>query len=193
MNNKPHYLPFVGSAYDCGINGKKVMALGYSIYGDKPQDAAPEAVQDRVRWYLDDENVAFESWMNTYTNFIRALSNQEISRGESREWWDRIMFYSYIQEPLDRSRQDPTDEQCRNAVAPFQAVLKEYLPDVILVWGKGLYAITPTLDGHKGEPIDSNGTWVYNVGGKEIRMLEMTHPSAGYSWSYWHEIIYKLL
>jgi len=103
------------------------------------------------------------------------------------------MFYSYVQEPLNGARQDPTDEQLRNAVAPFQAVLQEYLPDVVLVWGKGLYEVTPTLNGHKGEPIDGNGTWIYNIGGKEIRLLEMTHPSAGYSWSYWHDVIDKLL
>ena len=65
MINKPHYLPFVGSAYELGINGKKVMALGYSIYGNKPQDVAADALINRVEWYLDDDNVAFESWMNS--------------------------------------------------------------------------------------------------------------------------------
>jgi len=193
MYYEPHYLPFVGSSYDQGINGKKVMVLGYSIYGDKPQDTESAAVQNRVNWYLDDTNVEFEPWMNTYTHFIRALSGEEISRGDSSIWWNKILFYSYVQEPLDGVRQAPTDEQLRSAVQPFLTVLQQYLPDVVLVWGKELYEVTPTFDGHKGEPIDGNETWVYNIGGKEIRMLEMTHPSAGYSWSYWHEIIYKLL
>jgi len=187
------YLPFVGRDYAKGINGKKVMVMGYSIYGERPEDAAPTAVQDRVRMYLDDKNVPFDSWMNTYTKFIRALSGEEISRGGSSEWWNKILFYSFIQEPLTGARKDPTPEQQKAAAAPFETILKQYKPDVVIAWGKDLYNATPALGGCDGPSIDGNATWQYNIAGHKTILLDMTHPSAGYAWTYWHDIIQALL
>jgi len=185
-------LPWVGDNYDKGINGKKVMALGYSIYGNKPEDAAPEATQNRMEWYLDVEHVEFDLWMSTYTKFIRALSGEQIKRAESNDWWQKLMFYNYVQEPLTGARVVPSDEQLIASVDPFKAVLKAYLPDVILTWGKSLYQILPGFGGKKVESIDGNGVWIYNIDGHKIYVLEMTHPSVGYSWEYWHEVFEQL-
>jgi len=61
--NKPHYLPFVGSAYGLGINGKKVMALGYSIYGEflNLQDAGSELLANTSNGLYYSKN-AGRSW-----------------------------------------------------------------------------------------------------------------------------------
>lgn len=188
-------LPWVGGAYEEGIQGKKVMVLGYSLYGNKPEDSAPDALRVRVDLYCNGE---FEPWMNTYTKSFRALfGDPTIIREDCRDLFEKIVFYNYVQEPLTGARVDPTDEQLLASIVPFKAFLEEYLPDVIITWGKSLFQVLPGFEddfkGHKGTSIEGADVWIYNIGGHEITVLEMTHPSAAFSYEYWSEVIRKLL
>jgi len=196
MKNKRNYEPFRGANCEKGIEGKKIMVVGFSIYGGKDEDRKADALPIRVNMYRDD-NVPFDYWMNTYTKFIRAIKGDYIRRGGSSDTWDLLLFYNYIQEPLNGTRIPPTAQQLNDAIKPFEEMVKEFKPDIILPWGKTLYNAIPkdfpSITGKEGEPIDGNETWQYELDGKIIRMLKMTHPSAGYSWKYWHEIINKLL
>jgi len=185
-------LPWIGNNYEQGVNGKKVLALGYSIYGNTPEDASPEATRNRMERYLNVENVKFDLWMSTYTKFIRALSGEQIKRAESNEWWQKIMFYNYVQEPLTGTRVEPSDEQLIASIDPFKVVLMEYKPDVILTWGKSLFQVLPGFGGYEADPIDDNNIWVYEKDGHKIYVLEMTHPAAGYTWEYWNEVFEQL-
>jgi len=185
------YDPFIGQNWS--QEEIKILVLGFSIYGDKEEDWLPDALIKRiVDWYCNDD-FPYDRWMNTYTKFIRAIANEKIRRGGSKECWDKLMFYTFIQEPLIGPRVKPTTQQIESAKEPFKKMLEIYAPDVILPWGKTLYRVLTSLEGHSGVDIDGHETWIYPVVGKEIRMLNMTHPSAGYSWTKWHEVICKML
>ena len=127
-----HFTPWIGKNYARGINGKKVMALGESHYCGKPEDDVPSITNDVICRYLDSTNNEFEGWMNTYTKFIRALSSEEISRETSSGWWNRILFYYYVQVPMTGARMAPTDQGFRDSDAAFFEILGEYQPDKIL-------------------------------------------------------------
>lgn len=193
-----HFTPWIGKNYARGINGKKVMALGESHYCGKPEDDVPSITNNVICRYLDSTNNEFEGWMNTYTKFIRALSGEEISRETSSGWWNRILFYNYVQVPMTGARVAPTEQEFRDSDAAFFEILGEYQPDKILAWGKRLYSELPNK-GHKGmNLIDPAGqpieTWIYPLkNGHLVEVIGINHPSAAFAWEYWYQVIQKFI
>ena len=174
------------------------MALGESHYCGKPSDDVPSVTNDVIRRYLNPKE-EFEGWMNTYTKFIRALSGDyDIARDSSSSWWNRILFYNFVQVPMTGARVAPTEDEFRNSDNAFFEMLEKYHPDVVIAWGKRLYSELPNR-GHEGLYItDPNNkkldTWVYRLStGKDTRVLPITHPSAGFDTEFWHKVMAKFI
>jgi len=211
-----HFLPWIGEKYDEGLsldeskglipcvggNGKKILILGESHYCGDMSEATLNLTRNVVQRYLGYLNgEEFESWMNTFRKFIRALVGREIDKEEEFQLWKRLSFYNYVQSALTGVRFSPYEEQFEESVKPFFEVLKQLLPDCIIAWGYRLYDALPGGKEYEGEsgPQFSDGdgkeydTWIYHVDGHEIRVLQMRHPSTGFSWDYWHKIIRDFL
>lgn len=187
--------PWVGKNYQQGIQGKKIMVLGESHYADHECDEnfTTEIIADHFLNPADPH----EGWKNTYTKFERALAGHELSQTEKEELWNSFLFYNFIQEPLTGARMKPTEEQYKAAQIPFLEVLEEYQPDCVIVWGDRLYNSLPQC-GKIGEYITGQfwekETWKYQLlNGHEVTVMAIQHPSGGFSWDAWHEMISKFI
>lgn len=176
------FLPWVGRLYERGLNGKKIMALGESHYCADEKDATPGLTQNVITWHTD-ETIEHEGWMNTYTKFIRALSGDEtLSRGGCKAWWDRLVFYNYIKEPITGPRVAPTEEQFDKSYEAFVDVVEKYKPDVIIAWGYRLYDnLREELSAHGAtkvsqEKIGEETAATYRIGANKSENIEDAAP-----------------
>ena len=200
------FLPFVGDHYEHGISfdkdgnlvlgtkenpGKKVLVLGESHYSD--EELSDEELSSFTREVLDCYLNSKErySWMRTFLKFERALFNKVTDIKDRKNIWNRLMFYNYLQRPLHGIRMAGDLEDYKDAADPFFAILNMYKPDYIIVWGRRLFANLPYENGVEGEympSVDMN-SWSYQIYGLTIKILPIYHPSVGFSWDYWHEVI----
>lgn len=187
--------PWVGRNYQQGIRGKKVMVLGESHYADHPCDEnfTTEIIADH---FLNPDD-PHEGWKNTYTKFERALAGHILSQDEREELWNSLLFYNYIQEPLDDARIKPTASQYEEGKIPFLEVLEEYQPNGVIVWSERLYNVLPQA-GVQGENIPgqhwTQETWQYLLSnGHTVAVMPVQHPASGFSWELWHETIKKFI
>ncbi|WP_308233429.1 hypothetical protein, partial [uncultured Prevotella sp.] len=130
-------------------------------------------------------------WMRTFVKFERALSNTATELRDSKQIWSHLMFYNYLQFPLRGLRMAGDSRRYEDATTPFFAILKTYQPDYIIVWGRRLLVNLPHENGEEVDfmpSIDIN-SWRYKIDGNTIKVLPICHPSVGFSWEYWHEII----
>ncbi|MDM9626558.1 hypothetical protein QTL95_11670 [Rhizobium sp. S152] len=137
--------------------------------------------------------------MRTLDNFAWALSGKGPSGLPSNEFrgefgvWQSVAFYNYIPVILaDSARSDrPTAEHFAMAVEPFERVLNDLKPQVLVVWGYSLfpYVIRNHWPSALPKPWDFNGNFV-DVGMSDpIRAIRMLHPSAAFSHNRWHTIL----
>ena len=203
------FLPFVGDQYSYGISfndngelvlgteakpGKKVLVLGESHYCD--EDLSDEELSSFTREVLDCYLKSEErySWMRTFLKFERALSNADTNI-DSKSIWYHLMFYNYLQCPLRGLRMAGDSRRYEDATTPFFAILKKYKPDYIIVWGRRLFVNLPSENVQEGEymPSIEINIWSYQIDGHTIMVLPVVHPSGGFLWGYWHEVIVELL
>ncbi len=187
------FLPWVGKQYEEGISGHRIMVLGESHHCASAADAVPEITRSIIQDYLD-PNSEHEGYKNTYTKFERALAGKVLTCDEEWSLWGHILFYNYVQSPISKARKAPTlQEFCSSEAALFE-VLETYRPDRVIVCGKRLYNNLPQCGRQLADLQLPGGdgveTWGYTLSsGKLIQLLPIYHPSAGFSWMYWHEVM----
>lgn len=188
-----HFRPWKGAEYEKGIGGKRLLVLGESHYSDKDD---PEQTQIVMKELFDYKLGTGEckSWMKTFTVFERSVAGRNLSGEESVAFWNSVLFYNFVQEIMPYNGCRPTRQQFADSAEAFEEVLNEYEPDLIIAWGKALFAHTPTLNGHDTPSIiyenDEIYTYEYTLrSGKTCRMMRMKHPAYGCAKSKWHEVI----
>jgi len=196
MNNSKiglNYEPFVGIDYEHGIYEKKVIILGYYIYGTKPEDKDKDAIKKRVKISLQN-NIEKENWINNYRNFIKTLSEDDYPYNYGEKIWNKVLFHTYIQEPLKEKKSKPRVFQIRNAQESLKFVIKEYQPDVILVWTKGLSdKLKQFLNYECSCLFKENESYIIKMEGKVIRVLVIDYFPYRFSPSTWRPIIHEFL
>ena len=159
--------PYVGEEYHCGYEGKKLLILGDSHYCDRKyvQMYVPTAesekkeicqrleecqqleecqnitnnVLDRFLKYKNKMQQYEGGWMKTFSRFTNIfLNNNNLTFDEIDEFWNCVMFYNYVQVAMDHWGIKPEKHDFDNSQTAFFEVLKEYKPDLIIVWGKRL-------------------------------------------------------
>lgn len=193
--------PYVGEKYHEGWNGEKILILGESHYNEDHQKLN-EITGDEIRRQMTNEAISdfvnndngFADWKNTYTCFERIVTNKELSQKEREDFWSRVVFYQFIQFVQETPRKPINNNQVEQSQNAFFEVLKMYMPDYIIVWGKRLYDFLPDLEGEL-ETLTINGdslpVWKYNIEGKIIPAMAINHPSVpkGKSREKWHPFI----
>lgn len=199
------FKPWIGSKYEEGINGKRVMILGHNHYCDERTvcDRCPvqdclnlttEIVEQYLKNPIPDSD---HRWKVAYNAFERAMCGKTPSEDERIDLWDHLLFYNLVQEAMPTPDTKPYAKQYSAALDPFRTVLEQFEPDVIFAWGNGAYNHTPN-DG--GSPISqiifekcSAIGWRYLNYSKPIDIFKIRHPSRSFSWRMWHEIVMKVL
>ena len=219
FSDKVKFHPWVGDKYEYGIKGyykkgkivygtpddpgKKLLVLGESHYCANLADAISELTKIIIADLIDPDS-EWEPYKNTYTKFIKSLTGylDYLEFDKKKEAWEHIVFYNYVQLPMTSARISPTTEDFKKSEEAFWEVLNELKPDLIIVWGSRLYNNLP----QKGEQLEDLKifhfdsefgndqeifieTWSYNLKEKDIKILPITHPSAGYSTELFYDII----
>lgn len=202
------FLPFVGRDYlSGGIFGRRVMVLGESHYcGEKCADCGVAGkagdcaafTSGVIERYLDPK-AEREPWMNTYLKFERSLVGHETDQAERERIWRSLLFFNYLQVAMDETRKAGTHEQYQQAQKAFYETLDQYRPESVIVWGKRLWNYLPGDERWRAEEdlvVDgehvATGSYALD-NGQRARVTAVYHPSAGYSWDWWHKVITRFL
>ena len=207
------FYPWVGSCYNSGINGKKIMIMGHvhvcggcnecGVIKDKDEECSSltiKAVRNYFRWRETGEvpSPGYEGWLKTDFNFAKAFFGFEPNlKQEKCELWDKVLFYNYVQTAVSEWYQKPYSVDYKKSQVPFMEVINEYEPDIIIVWGSEAFNRTP--DGGKyGEPITFENIqairYIYSLNsGKQCSRIKIHHPSMYFSSSNWHEVIKSII
>lgn len=214
MKTEINFKPWIGEKYlSEGFKGKRIIVLGESHYCPKElaeggrcfpfckkENMKKECVsqtEDIIGDFVGGYNG--ESYMQTYLCFERAIYGKELSQEERAYFWDRIIYYNYVQYALPAARTAPTSDQWSKSESAFKEMLEKYMPDYIIVWGARLYKALPALDGVGSDfsinENDKTEVWTYTINGKKIPAMKVYHPSSpiGKSWPYWHQFYVKFL
>lgn len=205
------FLPFVGDAYEYGISfdekgklvlgtkenpGKKVLVLGESHYCEEGSEEEMNSfTRDVLDCYLKakrGEN--WDRWMNTFLKFERAFYNRLTEFDDKTAFWNHVMFYNYLQIPLNGPRIAGTQEEYEKSAEPFFHIMETYMPDYIIVWGHQLWRNLPEKRWEEGKElfIDDESIWngAYLLpNSKRVKALSVYHPSVGFSWDFWYKVI----
>jgi len=183
--------PWVGSLYNStGLNGRKLMILGESHYcGDCDTCKKINEKCDFTTWVIENYllykngKVKFAPSMNTFTKFVNVFYGKHCNREIITNFWNSIIFYNYVQKSLKGPRMSPTNEMFKNSLPAFYEILKEYNPDIIIIWGERLWNNLPK-NGYWSENkiFDEKGgkLYFYNNGKKNIPAYLIYHPSSSY-------------
>lgn len=193
--------PWVGEQYGRSdlLGGKRILVVGESHHSrEHPADSiVPDMTHGVMKHYASTQ--ARGEWMRTLDNIAWALSGkgradlaQSTHRGEF-DIWQSVAFYNYIPVVLTDSARNgrPTNEHYKIAVAPFEKVLADLKPDVLLICGYGLfpYLVKNHWPTALEKPWDFRGDYI-DVGiNSGIRAIRLIHPSTGFSHSHWHTVI----
>lgn len=157
--------PWTGFNYEAGFMNKgKLMVLGESFYwGDyknNPQNHysyeeykndLSNAIISTVELYLNrrkpEDGETNGHWKKTCTILTKIClgkSKKEMLTKEEKDlFWDSILFYNYINEPLKTARQKIDETVWQKSQKDFYAVLNYYMPNYILILGDRLWNNTP--------------------------------------------------
>ena len=142
-----------------------------------------------------------DSWTPTFRKFERSLVNEETTLERSKEIWNSVAFFNFLQVAMDYSREGGTPEDYEEGRTAFLEVLDELQPDLVIVWGTS--RLYENLPGRENGWIDGEENIVDNwsvpngyyllKSGKKTRVIAVYHPSTGYSWDWWYKVISKEL
>lgn len=198
------FKPWVGKNYETGgIFGKKILVLGEShycsVYCNKcglkyTQECDQVNTVGVVQTIINGDT---DRWTGTFRKFERSLVNKKTTSERSKEIWDSVAFFNFLQVAMPKTRKGGTKEDYAEGRKAFLEVIEALQPDLIIVWGvTRLYANLPGKeDGWiDGEPLVVDDWSVPNgyyqlKSGKKSRVIAVYHPSAAYSWSWWYEVI----
>lgn len=196
------FIPYKGSKYEQGYKNKRILVLGESHYcadddGCTDIEKYPEweSLTNNVIQSLKDYqqgNIKHIRWMNTFTQFAKAFNNGEMSSEEIIDFWERVVFYNYVQVPTISPGVSPSKEDFTNSEKGFWEVLEAYEPDIIIAWSERLWTNMPDNGEYRKKDNttinNGKGLYYYKVKNKEIPAMYVVHPSRIH-----YEIVYNQL
>ncbi|MBY2996737.1 hypothetical protein HF263_36395 [Rhizobium leguminosarum] len=194
--------PWVGENYGRSslLGGKRILVVGESHHSEEhPVNSVVPNLTCRVMEHYGSTQARGE-WMRTLDNVAWALSGKtrsdlatSLHRGELSVW-QSVAFYNYIPVVLTDSARSarPTAMHYQMAVAPFEQVLRDIKPEVLIVCG---YSLFPYLVRNHW-PTDLAMPWDFSEDfldvqrdDQKIRCIRMLHPSSSFSHKRWHTVI----
>jgi len=122
------HTPWVGSAYEQGLDGQKIAIVGYSHWLSDGEPDSPNVTIDVISRVVSGEydDIAFFRLVREY------FGNDDAS-----EFWKKVMFMNFVPEAIgtgdDRYESASGPDQIRGQQR-FLKLMKEHSPDKILVF-----------------------------------------------------------
>ena len=155
MSSKRFFIPFIGSNYEKGINGKRVMVLGASFYCNHTEckffkqctsieckdsraydEICPIYAKDNKKLHREPE-YAIEDCVSTYQKFAAGLAKY-VGTEDYDEVWSHVAFTNYVQFFLPAEngyRETRKSDLSERDYEAFVETLAELKPDIVIVWG----------------------------------------------------------
>lgn len=196
------FKPWIGKNYqNGGIFKKKILVLGESHYCGGCEQCGLKYAKE-----CDDFNTIgiIQSLLEgnkskhtpTFRKFEHSLVNKVTTLEESREIWESVAFFNFLQVAMTDTRKEGSYEDYMEGQKAFLEVIEDLQPDLIIVWGIRLYGYLPNEGWIQGEPLVIDDYSVKNgyyqlKNGKKSRVIAVYHPSTsrGYSWDWWYKVI----
>ena len=187
MMKNVFFTPWVGKLYfEKRYNNKKILILGeshhcgYCADCKNPKDCNLTIVVIGDYLNYKNGNAQFEKWMGAFTKFTNIFFGKNCDVETLNNFWNSIIFYNYVQKPINEPRIEPTKQMFNDSENAFFEILNEYDPDIIIVWGKRLWDNLPH-NGYWGEKciLDDQGGkfYYYTSKSKDIPAYRIDHPS----------------
>jgi len=210
-----NFLPWVGSNFAQGIGQHhlKLLVLGESHYchdlgcGNCPSCSLQNCLkmgyskadfQEQTIEYIQDLVYSYSGahYQQTGICFERAVMGKTLTQPEREDFWNRVIFYNFVQKCLPKKEGERTPITQNDLVGSeeaFREVLLHYQPNRVVVWGTRLYELLPNWQGTastlKISEKEQTDIWTYTVNEKTIPCMRVHHPStpSGKSWEKWHK------
>lgn len=186
------FQPWKGVAWekpDNMIGGLRLLVLGESHYHDDASLTGKfeeNATTDTIITYAINGSTRF---FNGIAHVLSGKPRSERSLQDAERLWSSVAFYNYVPIYVGTGpRERPLTSFWRQAPGPFQTVIRQLEPEVILVCG--FVNWNWMLDG-----IGEKKGWEFEqyIIGSALA-LKMKHPSSrGFSPAYWHKVLSKYL
>jgi hypothetical protein len=171
---KPFLRPWVGSHYERGYQGVRLMIMGESHYRDKEKNDVPEDAsytRRTITRYCGGRNFKF------FTNVMQLVTGGTPKDTAARcAFWNAVSFYNYIQRILERNSERRTRAMWCEGLAAFVGAVKELRPELVIVFGKSVWDCLPFdsahMKGFRGE------MQVLPIGCRAPRIIWVYHPGA---------------
>lgn len=196
--------PYVGDNYKEGINGKKVLVLGASFYCEEKRcpyhgDCTSYKKRNTRNYnktcpFADDDlskepSTAIEEKYDTasYQNFEIFL--QAVLLKENP--WEYVAFTNYVQFMLP-DKETKKKYLTKDDYEALQEVVSLLEPDIIITWGTPVAEHIRKFTGITDE-LEENKYYLYHpkIGGRDVTMVNLYHPSASSYWCNDLRISYK--
>ncbi len=205
--NKVFFAPWIGSNYVTGgIFNKKILVVGESHYcggcdfcGLTYNDHCEDLTTTKcISNYLDSEYPR-ENWTKTFLKFERSLVNKVTTHDDSVEIWNSVAFFNFLQVAMTESRKAGSPDDYKLGAEAFLEIINKLEPELIIVWGvTRMYNNLPSEGWMDGDSIIIDGYKVLNgfyklKSSHVCRTINVYHPSVGYDWTWWYDVIQKFM
>lgn len=179
---------WVGPKYEIGgINGRKVLVLGESHYGDEGDEYEEFTAEVVEKWAIN-ERLAF------FTKIAKSVllmpKEKYLSDDCKADFWESVAFYNYVQKFAgDGPRQRPAEDLWKISEQVFFETINSIKPEICVVFGYELWGNLPKP--HKEiENGDGSTTYVYRLSNGQAMIAGcVAHPSGGLSYAEAHSRI----
>ncbi len=190
--------PWVGRNYNKGLSGKRVLVLGESHYDWDSRNKETDPIDQSLSVWCVAEQVVTDFRSRFYTSVAKAFVGEYPTSKQRGSFWNSVAFYNYVQEIVGMGpRIRPTHEMWKASQPVFLRVLSVLKPDIVFVFGKGMWSELPLEDIAEHEQEVSGHTvsiCSYLTKSSTVEAVKMTHPCApGFSADKYHPVIKDLL
>ncbi len=162
----------------------KIFVLGESHYFckkdldafAKKEKYIENVTQDVVNRFLEYKRnqYAFSRWMTTFTKFSNIVSDAKLSSTEIIDFWEKSVFYNFVQSPTTKPRTSPTQQEFKDSIEPFLNTTNLTDPNIIFIWGYRLWNNLPKENLFTERLIEGEIINIYN----NIPIIVTPHPSS---------------
>ena len=130
--------PWIGKFYGQGLDGKKILIVGDSHYGEET-DLSEEMTIEVIRRFCNVEPKTWQQESITFYTKIATLllqkeSAYEVSWEQLGDFYNRIAFCNFLQGLAGDSPYGyATEDMYRSSVEPFKNIVSDLEPDIIVV------------------------------------------------------------
>lgn len=202
--NNVMFYPWVGKNYSSGINNKRILILGESIYCCVPSEfnkckigyrgicnsQVERIVKEQLYKNADGSGPKKDRFYTKISKLLLGLGRQNLTLESKESFWQSVAFYNYVQVSVGtKPRQRPTSEMWKMSIDSFIEVLTKLEPELIVITGRELshniFSIPNIWNNEiktsdKGFAISKNLKY-QNINAKAIAIYHPTYPGFSYN------------